>query len=45
MWHMSSSCYFDGKSEILIYGGNIRRSSKYERHTVTDLTILSFGKL
>ena len=44
MWHMAASCYLDGKTEALVFGGNIRRSSKYDRHAVTDLTILTFGE-
>ena len=31
-------------TDIIIYGGNKRRESKFDRHVMTGLTILRFGK-
>ena len=44
MGHMMAGYYFDGIAELVTLGGNIRRSSKSDRHVSTDLTIFSFGK-
>ncbi len=44
MGHMMAGYYFDEKAELVTLGGNIRRSSKSDRHVSTDLTIFSFGK-
>ena len=30
-------------TDIIIYGGNKRRESKFDRHVMTGLTILRFG--
>lgn len=44
MGHMMAGYYFDEKAELVTLGGNIRRSSKSDRHVSTDLTIFSFRK-
>ena len=45
MWHMACSYHTeDNRTDVILFGGNIRRRSQAEKHVVTGLTILSFGK-
>ena len=45
MWHMACSYHIeDNRTDVLLFGGNIRRRSQAEKHVVTGLTIFSFGK-
>ena len=34
----------DRHTDVLVYGGNKHRQSKFERHVMTDLIIFKFGK-
>ena len=33
----------DKHTDVLVYGGNKQRQSKFERHVMTDLVIFKFG--
>ena len=46
MYQMSCSYHHDGgmKSDAIAYGGNKRRQSKFDKHVMTDLRILRFGR-
>lgn len=33
-----------GQTDVIVYGGNKRRKSKYEKNVMTDLMIFRFGE-
>ena len=44
MFHMGCSYHISDKhTDVLVYGGNKQRQSKFERHVMTDLVIFKFG--
>ena len=45
MWHMACSYHMeDNRTDVILFGGNIRRRSQAEKHVQTGLTIFSYGK-
>ncbi len=44
-YHMCAS-YFraERQADVVVYGGNKRRKSKFERNVMTDMLIFRFGK-
>ena len=42
---MTSACYHDNNysSDVIIFGGNIQRKSKFDKHVVTETRVLKFG--
>ena len=44
-YHMCAS-YFraEKQADVIVYGGNKRRKSKFERNVMTDMLIFRFGK-
>ena len=47
MFHMTSVYYrnHDYCTDVIIFGGNIQRKSKFDKHVVTETRMLKFGKL
>ena len=44
MWHMGCSYHIgERQTDVVVYGGNKQRQSKYERHVMTDVVIFRFG--
>jgi hypothetical protein len=43
-YHMCSSHFVgEGQTDVIVYGGNKRRKSKFERNVMTDMMIFRFG--
>ena len=34
----------DRQTDVLVYGGNKQRKTKFERNVVTDLLVIKFGE-
>jgi len=47
MYHMSTVYYrnHDYQTDVIIFGGNIQRKSKFDKHVVTEMRVLKFGEL
>ena len=45
MFHMTSAYYHnhDCSTDVIIFGGNIKRKSKFDKHVVTEARVLKFG--
>ena len=45
MFHMNSAyyCNHDYSTDVIIFGGNIQRKSKFDKHVVTETRVLKFG--
>ena len=46
MFHMTSSYYHSHNhcsTDVIIFGGNIQRKSKFDKHVVTETRVLKFG--
>ena len=46
MFHMSNAyfCNHDYQTDAIIFGGNIQRKSKFDKHVVTEMRVLKFGE-
>ena len=46
MFHMTSAYYrnHDYSTDVIIFGGNIQRKSKFDKHVVTETRVLKFGR-
>ena len=43
-YHMCCSNFIEGQqTDVVVYGGNKRRKSKFERNVMTDMVIFRFG--
>ena len=44
---MSNAYYHnhDYQTDVIIFGGNIQRKSKFDKHVVTEMRLLKFGEL
>ena len=45
MFHMTSAYHrsHDYSTDVIIFGGNIQRKSKFDKHVVTETRVLKFG--
>ena len=45
MLHMTSVYYHkhDCSTDVIVFGGNIQRKSKFDKHVVTETRVLKFG--
>ena len=44
-YHMCASHYVgERQTDVVVYGGNKRRKSKFERNVMTDMIIFRFGE-
>ena len=47
MFHMNSAYYcnrdYSTDHDVIIFGGNIQRKSKFDKHVVTETRVLKFG--
>ena len=37
-------CNHDYQTDVIIFGGNIQRKSKFDKHVVTEMRLLKFGE-
>lgn len=46
MYHMSCSYHIqDCQTDVIVFGGNKRRQSKFDRNVITSPVIIRFGKI